>query len=108
MATAPEDDPPALEICALGKVQPDADMMQRNLTKGRVLGPTIVRDNRITASIYNTSMQRVFVGMDFGEILFWDVQPARATFTSQRTVGSHAVRLCKHCTRICTARLIDA
>lgn len=89
---APEDDPPALDICQLGGVQPDADLMQRNTTKDKVLGPTIVRDNRITASVYNMALKRLFAGMDFGEVVFWDLQPLTASFSTQRSVGNHMVR----------------
>lgn len=87
-----DDDPPALEIDLVAQADVGSDIMQRDLTKGQLHGPAVIKDNRTACSTYDARSGRLYAGMALGEVLFWQVKLAEGAFGPRRSVGEHAVR----------------
>jgi hypothetical protein len=87
-----EDDLPALEINLQMQVQVPECLMRKDLKKGS-LGPSIIQENRIVSSAYDMELHRAFVGMENGEVIWWEVR--QTSLSSHRELGNHAVRTCR-------------
>jgi hypothetical protein len=92
-------DAPALQINHQLTAAVLDELRQRDLKKGNH-GPSLVQKNPISSTLYDGSTHRMYIGMQNGEIFFWNIR-RRCVDTSiaqisghseHRMVGRHMVR----------------
>lgn len=91
-------DIPALEIECELSLHVSKDMCRKKTAAGRH-GPSFTRDNDIVSMVHDQHQQRIYVGMQLGEVMFWDLKRPNSKdvdmlysrHSSHKLVGSHAV-----------------
>ena len=84
-----EDDLPAVEVNFVAQANVPERLMRKDLKKGKH-GPSIIRENKTVSSTYDATQRRLFVGMDQGEVLWWQLRSG--SLSQEHVVGSHTVR----------------
>lgn len=95
-----EDEIPALEIDCELALHVCKGMCRKITAPGRH-GPSVIRDNAIVTMIHDHHQQRIYVGMQLGEVMFWDLKRPNSKdvdmlycrHSSHKLVGSHAVSM---------------
>jgi WD40 repeat protein len=91
-------DIPALEIHNELVLHVAKDMRRKRTATGRH-GPCVSRDNPIVSMVHDQHQQRIYVGMQLGEVMFWDLKRPKTKDTealynqhsSHKLVGRHEV-----------------
>lgn len=91
---------PALEIDCELSLHVSKELCKKKTSAGRH-GPSVTRDNDIVSMIHDQYQQRIYVGMQLGEVMFWDLKRPNnkdvdmfyCRHSSHKLVGSHAVSL---------------
>lgn len=98
MASAEDDDAPALQLVHELTIAVPNDLKQRELRPGRH-GPSLRQSNPIVSSLYEGDARRVFCGLQLGDIVFWQLRVGLEDGVetvqghgSVRHVGKHSVR----------------
>lgn len=94
---------PALEIERELTLHVANDLRKQKTAPGRH-GPCVSRDNPIVSMVHNQHQQRIYIGMQLGEVMFWDLKRPKSKGTdvlysqhsSHKLVGRHAVSLGIH------------
>lgn len=90
---------PALEIeCELSLRVPKELCRKKTATARH--GPRMTRDNQIVSMVHDHHQQRIYVGMQLGEVLFWDLKRSNSKddgmfysrHGSLKLIGTHMVR----------------
>lgn len=95
-------DIPALEIESELSMCISPDLRTQTTRPGRH-GPAISKKNGIACLIHDPQLRRIYIGMQLGEVLFWDMKPRTgatghhnklySAHSSHKMIGKHAVCL---------------
>lgn len=94
-----EDDAPSMEIDMELSMRISPELRTHTTRTGRH-GPAVSRENRIVCLIHDPQLHRVYIGMQLGQVLFWDMKQSGqgadtklyTGHSSHRLVGRHSVR----------------
>lgn len=94
-----EDDEPAMEIERELSLRISPEMRTHTMRTGRH-GPAVSRQNGVVCLTHDARLGRVYIGMQLGQVMFWDLRQSAADVddklyrgcSSHKLVGQHLVR----------------
>lgn len=96
--TEVENDAPALEIDVELSMDISPELRTHTTRSGRH-GPAVSKENGISCLIHDCILCRIYIGMQLGQVLFWDMKSSAQGADSKlytghschRLIGQHAV-----------------